>query len=212
MKIVPGVLAALVLSLAKAAQGKELMRTSVSESAKATVEKIADALCSVDSSPDLHYTVTLADKIYNCDEEGTGMIANVATTVVAESMVLAKQSHYRNALAARDTSEEEERKLAQKSPIKLENCDHENSITGTLILVFKRSCDIDCAVAVMDRAGIAEDSYNHLKSFNMITLYKFTEDQLSVLRNDDENVKYIECDSKFIVAPVVPFGISTNWW
>jgi len=93
MKIIPGVLAALVLSLASAVQGNELMSTNVPESAKATVEQIAGALCSVDASPDLHYKVTLGDTIYNCDEEGTGMMANVATTVVAESLVLNKQSH-----------------------------------------------------------------------------------------------------------------------
>ena len=93
MKIIPGVLAALVFSLKKAVQGKELMKTSVHESAKAAVEKIVDDMCLVDTSPDLHYTVTFGDKIYNCDKEGTGMIANVATTVVAESLVLNKQSH-----------------------------------------------------------------------------------------------------------------------
>ena len=92
MKIIPGVLAALVLSLASAVQGNELISTNVPESAKATVEQIAGALCSVDASPDLHYKVTLGDTIYNCDEEGTGMMANVATTVVAESLVLKKQS------------------------------------------------------------------------------------------------------------------------
>ena len=88
MKIIPGVIAALVLSLAEVAQGEELMKTSLPKSAKATVEKIADALCSVDKSSDLHYAVKLADKIYNCDEEATGMIANVATTAVAETLVL----------------------------------------------------------------------------------------------------------------------------
>ena len=101
MKIIPGVIAALVLSLAEVAQGEELMKTSLPKSAKATVEKIADALCSVDKSSDLHYAVKLADKIYNCDEEATGMIANVATTVVAESLVLKSRSN-RNGLAVSD--------------------------------------------------------------------------------------------------------------
>merc|ERR1712086_848564 len=101
MKIIPGVIAALVLSLAEVAQGKELMKTSLPKSAEATVEKIADALCSVDESHDLHYAVKLADKIYNCDEEATGMIANVGTTVVAESLVLKSRSNH-NGLAVGD--------------------------------------------------------------------------------------------------------------
>jgi hypothetical protein len=119
MKIILGALAALVLSLAEAAtdgalRGKrqgpptgllrynvkakdqdnkssELMNTSLPTFAKANLEKIADALCSVDESPDLHYVVKFADKIWNCDEEATGMIANSATTAVAENLAL--QSH-----------------------------------------------------------------------------------------------------------------------
>ena len=63
--------------------------------------KIADALCSVDESPDLHYAVKLAKKIYNCDEEATGMIANSATTVVAEALVLKSRSNH-NGLAVSD--------------------------------------------------------------------------------------------------------------
>ena len=46
-------------------QGKELIRTNVPESAKAAVEKIAGALCVVDESSYLCYTVALTDKIYN---------------------------------------------------------------------------------------------------------------------------------------------------
>jgi len=80
---------------------KELLKTSLPASAMATVEKIADALCSVDESPDLHYAVKLAKRIYNCDEEATGMIANLATTVVAESLVLKSRSNH-NGLAVSD--------------------------------------------------------------------------------------------------------------
>ena len=101
MKIIQGVLAALVLSLAEATQNKELMKTSLPESAMAIVEKIADTLCSVDESPDLHYAVKLAKKIYNCDEEATGMIANLATTAVAESLVLKSRSNH-NEVAVSD--------------------------------------------------------------------------------------------------------------
>jgi len=100
MKIIQGVLAALVLSLAEATQNKELMKTSLPESAMSIVEKIADTLCSVES-PDLHYAVKLAEKIYNCDEEATGMIANLATTAVAESLVLKSRSNH-NGLAVSD--------------------------------------------------------------------------------------------------------------
>ena len=82
-------------------KGKELMKTSLPASAIASVEKIADALCSVDESPDLHYAVKLAKKIYNCDEEATGMIANSATTVVAEALVLKSRSNH-NGLAVSD--------------------------------------------------------------------------------------------------------------
>jgi hypothetical protein len=94
MKIMPGVLTMLVVSLANAVQVKELMRTSVPESAKATVEKIADDLCLVDKSPDLQYAVKLADRIYDCDEEATGMIANLETTVVSETFVLKSHSNH----------------------------------------------------------------------------------------------------------------------
>ena len=119
MKIILGALAALVLSLAEAAtdgalrgmrrsppyrllqyndkampqdsKRKELMTSSLPTFAKPALEKIADALCSVDESPDLHYVVKFADKIWNCDEEATGMIANSATTAVAENLAL--ESH-----------------------------------------------------------------------------------------------------------------------
>ena len=74
------------------------MNTSLLKSAKQTLEKIADAPCSVDESPDLHYVVKIADKIYNCDEDATGMIANSATTVVAESLALKSRSNH-NGLA-----------------------------------------------------------------------------------------------------------------
>ena len=77
------------------------MKTSLPASAIASVEKIADALCSVDESPDLHYAVKLAKKIYNCDEEATGMIANLATTAVAESLVLKSRSNH-NEVAVSD--------------------------------------------------------------------------------------------------------------
>jgi len=94
MKIIPGVIAALVLSLTEGTQDKELMKTSLSDSAKATVEKIADDLCLVDKSPDLQYAVKLADRIYDCDEEATGMIANLETTVVAKTLVLKSHSNH----------------------------------------------------------------------------------------------------------------------
>ena len=81
--------------------GKELLKTSLPESAAATVEKIADAMCLVDASPDFHYAVKLADNIYNCDEEATGMIANSATTVVAESLALKSRLNH-NGLAVGD--------------------------------------------------------------------------------------------------------------
>ena len=94
MKIISGVIDALVLSLAEGTQDKELMKTSLSESAKATVEKIADDLCLVDKSPDLHYAVKLADKTYDCNEEATGMITNLETTIVSETLVLKSHSNH----------------------------------------------------------------------------------------------------------------------
>jgi len=77
------------------------MKTRLPESAMATVEKIADALCAVDESPDLHHVVKLAKKIYNCDEEATGMIANLATTAIAETLVVKSRSNH-NGLAVSD--------------------------------------------------------------------------------------------------------------
>ena len=50
-------------------KGKELLKTSLPASAMATVEKITDALCSVDDSPDLRYAVKIVDKIYNCTKK-----------------------------------------------------------------------------------------------------------------------------------------------
>jgi len=87
----------------------------------------------------------------------------------------------------------------QSSPIELANCDNENSINNILLISFQSSCDNDCAVAVMERASIAENSYVHLKSLNMITLNKFTEDELAILRNNNENVNSIECDGIFSI-------------
>ena len=95
MKIISGVLAALVLSLAEAThEDKELMKTRLPASAMAAIEKVAGALCSLDESPDLHYAVKLAKKIYNCDEEAAGMVANTATTVVAEALVLKSHANH----------------------------------------------------------------------------------------------------------------------
>ena len=95
MKIISGVLAALVLSLAEAThEDKELMKTKLPASAVAKLEKVAGALCSLDESPDLHYAVKLAKKIYNCDEEAAGMVANTATTVVAEALVMKSHSNH----------------------------------------------------------------------------------------------------------------------
>ena len=81
--------------------GKELMKTRLPPSAMAAIEKIADALCSTDKSPNPRYAVILAKKIYKCDEEATGMIARSATTVVAEALVLKSRLNH-NGLAVSD--------------------------------------------------------------------------------------------------------------
>jgi len=77
--------------------------------------------------------------------------------------------------------------------ISLSNCDNDPP-NKTLMIGFQSSCDIKCAVAVMERAGIVEDAYTHLKAVEIITLYQYSIDELASLRSDVENVKYIECD------------------
>ena len=84
--------------------------------------------------------------------------------------------------------------LVQSSPITLENCENKNSINNILLISFQSSCDKDCAVSVMERSGVAADSYDHMEGVNIITLNEHTEDQLPILRNDNENVDSIGCD------------------
>merc|ERR1711971_336262 len=86
--------------------------------------------------------------------------------------------------------------------VKLSNCDSDVP-TGTLIIGFEESCDNDCAVNGMVRLGVAEDAYEHLTSSNMITLRRYSPENLASLTSD-ENIDFIECDGVAGIAAENP--------
>jgi len=78
--------------------------------------------------------------------------------------------------------------------VELSNCPDDGSLILPVMVGFNDNCDNDCVIQTLKRANIDKTEYEQLTHTGIVVLNTVTDDQLTALRTETENINLIECD------------------